>query len=179
MVSLAILSVGSLTRMQSAEAEPAPMFRPILRDIQNQIPKGMVMRLPASIPNNGMKLYPIVPREKSDFLGDDAFVIGLASTPNCDATACNIGNLAVSRRNHSYSSELLQESRQNGEPITLKKGIRGFYFYKRAGSAGYRWEVVWEQNGMVFEVDFRRMSRKQVIDVAISMANESPIRSAR
>ncbi len=65
MTSLAILSVGTLTRNQSAMAEPASIFRPLLRDIQAQLPRDMVMRLPASIPyrslppaNSNNTLYP-------------------------------------------------------------------------------------------------------------------------
>ncbi|HAT14490.1 MAG TPA: hypothetical protein DCS91_13805 [Microcoleaceae bacterium UBA11344] len=49
-ISLGICTVFGaycLTKPQTANAEPAPMFKPILRDIQNklQLPKGWVIRL--------------------------------------------------------------------------------------------------------------------------------------
>ncbi|WP_143855531.1 hypothetical protein [Nostoc sp. 'Peltigera membranacea cyanobiont' 232] len=64
----------------------------------------------------------------------------------------------------------------NAKPINLKSGIQGFYFYARAG---YRHHVFWKQNGLFFEVQSRALSKQQVINMAISMVQESPIRSAK
>jgi hypothetical protein len=38
-------------------------------------------------------------------------------------------------------------------------------------------EIIWEQDGMIFGVMSRSMSQEQVINVAISMANELPIKA--
>lgn len=70
MVSLAVLGVG--TRLQPVTAAPAPTFRPILRDIQNQLPRGMVMRLPASLElinfqGKKITIYPVLePYRRAD-----------------------------------------------------------------------------------------------------------------
>jgi hypothetical protein len=53
-----------------------------------------------------------------------------------------------------------------------------YYFYARSGSAGYRHHVFWKQNGLFFEVQSRALSKQQVINMAISMSKETPIKSA-
>ncbi|GET36410.1 hypothetical protein MiSe_11610 [Microseira wollei NIES-4236] len=52
MVSLSALVTGLSTRPQSATAAPAPIFRPIIRDIQNQLPRNLVFRLPSNLPTS-------------------------------------------------------------------------------------------------------------------------------
>jgi hypothetical protein len=96
-VSLAILGVGLLTRNQPANAEPAPIFRPLLRDIQSQLARGMVMRLPASIPyrslppaNSNNTLYPYLSSRGGELS------IQLYYRPGCRANACFTGIFSVS-----------------------------------------------------------------------------------
>lgn len=90
-----------------------------------------------------------------------------------------MGNIFVSRGNPLNDNDSLLENRRQAKPINLTAGIRGFYFYARSGSAGYRHHVFWKQNGLFFEVESRALSKQQVINMAISMAKEPPIKSAR
>jgi hypothetical protein len=174
----AILTVSCqifLSSAQSAIAVPASIFQPILQDIRTQLPKGMVMRLPANVPDVGATTYAGV----SGYFPEQGFFrIDLTSEPDCDATACNMGNIFVFRRGNSLGeNDGLPDSRT--KLITLKPGVRGFYSYYRSGSAGYRHHVFWKQDGLFFEVESRAMSKQQVINMAISMATEPPIRSAK
>lgn len=173
----AILTVSCqvfLNIAQSAIALPASIFQPTLQDIRTQLPKGMVMRLPAFVPDVGTATYAKV---AGYFPEQGFFRVDLASEPDCDATACNMGNIFVFRRGNSLGeNDGLPDS--HTQPITLKPGVRGFYSYYRSGSAGYRHHVSWKQDGLFFEVESRAMSKQQVINTAISMAKEPPIRSA-
>jgi hypothetical protein len=177
-VSLAILGVGLLTRNQPAIAEPASIFRPFIRDIQTQLPKGMVMRLPAVIPNppSGIPGYrpTIIPSNDRE---GGYFAIVLV-TSNCPETrlvaVCDTGRIFVERRN-SNTSQRLRENQQQGSTINLKTGVRGFYRSYIQPTRGQMNGISWEQDGMIFRVMSRSMSQEQVINVAISMANELPI----
>lgn len=174
----AILTVSCqvfLNVAQSAIASPASIFQPTLQDIRAQLPKGMVMRLPAFVPQSGTTTYAKV---AGYFPEQGLFRVDLASEPDCDATACNMGNIFVSRRGNSLGgNDGLPGS--HAKPIALKPGVRGFYSYYRSGSAGYRHHVSWKQDGLFFEIESRNLSKQQVVNMAISMAKEPPIRSAR
>ena len=89
MASLTILGIGGFIKPQSAMAEPAPIFRPLLRDIQAQLPRGMVMRLPASIPyrslppaNSNNTLYPYLSSRGGELS------IQLYYFPECRGNSC-------------------------------------------------------------------------------------------
>ncbi len=178
--SLAILGVGALTINPLAMAEPASIFRPLIRDIQAQLPRGMVMRLPAVIPNppSGIPGYrpTIIPSNDRE---GGYFAIVLV-TSNCPETrlvaVCDTGRIFVERRN-SNTNQRLRENQQQGSSISLKTGVRGFYRSYIQPSRGKMHEIIWEQDGMIFGVMSRSMSQEQVINVAISMANELPIKT--
>ncbi|MCW5312957.1 hypothetical protein GTQ43_03555 [Nostoc sp. KVJ3] len=180
-ISLAIFGGSSFSNPQLVTAVPAPLFKPILKDIPNQLPRDMVIRLPSSVPEagiEGVNTYAIVRGYQNEYQGG-MFGVDFASRNDCSVTACNMGNIFVSRGNPLNENDSLLENRRQAKPINLKAGIRGFYFYARSGSAGYRHHVFWEQNGLFFEVESRALSKQQVINMAISMANEPPIKSAR
>lgn len=167
-VGLVILSAGELSRIQSATAAPAPAFRPIVRDIQNRLPRGMVMRLPAFINfRNITTVYPILEPYESG-----RFRISLTSEPGCRGRYCELGYIAGIRRDSYYGSsdwEWARTEQKTGTSITLRRGVRGVYINVIRGGA-----VIWEQDGLVFIVSLGG-DKQKIIDTAISMANESPI----
>ncbi len=171
-ISFAILGFGSFTKLQFANAAPAPIFQPIIRDIQNQLPRGMIMRLPALLPPSNISLYPSIDS------GDGYFTVVLGSQPGCDFHACFTGSISAVRPNSDVGKGWLQGARQNGVPVTLGSRIRGFYTTSSTMSGGETRSVTWEQNGMIFDVSSRLMSRQQLIDIATSMTNQPPINSA-
>jgi hypothetical protein len=179
-LSCTVLIAYCLTKAQTATAEPASIFRPLIRDIQTQLPRGMVMRLPAVIPNppSGIPGYrpAIIPSNDRE---GGYFAIVLV-TSNCPETrlvaVCDTGRIVVERRD-SNTNQRLRENQQQGSSISLKTGVRGFYRSYIQPTRGQMHEIVWEQDGMIFMVMSRSMSREQVINVAISMANEPPIKA--
>jgi hypothetical protein len=172
-LSLTTLVIGSLGKLHFAIATPAPIFRPIVRDIENQLPRGMVIRLPAFTPSSTARLYPSI-----ETAGNGKFSISLTDNPNCSAYACYAGWISVARSDLHDDKTMLQEARQQGTLVTLKSRIRGFYTYGISGYGIHR--VIWEQDNFIFSVEFRgAIPRKQVIDTAVSMANEPLIRSSK
>lgn len=159
-----MLGVCCLTKAQTANAEPASMFRPILREIQTQLLRGWVMRLPSSVNISDNPLYlqlvTTIP---------GALAVFLNSQPNCKARVCQFGIIAVAQnstydnnlrsrpiftlkeleklnaiRRRSYETwtqaeriELIRSDMAVLErtPITLKQGIEGLFVVQNSGGA--------------------------------------------
>lgn len=117
-----VLGVCSLTKPQIANAEPAPMFRPIIRDIQTQLPRGWVMRLPSRVNISDNQLYPQVVTTLPG-----ALAVFLNSQPNCKAKVCKFGILAVAE-NNTYDNYV------RSQPIFTQKELERVRAIRRRGS---------------------------------------------
>ncbi len=184
-VSLGILGVGVLAKPQSTIAEPASIFKPIIRNMENQLPRGMVMRLPASLElinfqGKKITIYPILePYRRGEIR------ISMNTTPNCQAHFCQFGYIAAFQQNsNNYHLGL----RSRGVPITLGKKVSGVYVYVdiRGASTTPYGLVAWEQNNLSYLVSLPfspglslAQNKQLIINIATSMANESPIKSTR
>ncbi|WP_155967626.1 hypothetical protein [Kamptonema formosum] len=181
MVSLAVLGVGTLTKQTPAQAEPASIFRPIIRDIQNRLTQGMVMRLPAYLEVINEREKPITLYAILEPYKDRELRISLVSTPDCRARFCQLGYIAAVREG-SDNRHLDQKS--SGVPINLGQGVSGVYVAvnPRGASSGPYGLAIWEQNGLTFVVSqpyfpglTSEQNKQRIIDIASSMANEPPI----
>ncbi|MGB5962594.1 MAG: hypothetical protein WBG73_18150 [Coleofasciculaceae cyanobacterium] len=185
MMSLGIFGAGVLAKPQSTIAEPAPIFKPILRDIQNQLPRGMAMRLPASLEliNFQGKRITIYPTLEPSRRGE--LRISLNTTPNCQAHSCQFGYIAAFQQNsNNYHLGL----RSRGVPITLRKNVSGVYVYvdiRGASTTPYAL-VIWNQNNLSYLVSLPfspglsvAQNKQLIINIATSMANEPLIKSTR
>jgi len=216
-----VLGVYCLTKPQSVSAEPASIFRPFIRDIQTQLPRGWVMRLPSAVNLSDNLLYSQV---VTTIPGE--FAVFLNSQPNCTIRACQFGVIAVAQ-DSAYANTLrskpilslkelerLNVIRQRGyenwtksdkqelirsemavlerTPITLKQGIQGLFIVQNSGGASTppSLSVIWKQDGLDYRVSLRggfdrirnvvsQRDKSAMINLAISMANESPIASAK
>lgn len=219
MLSCAVLGACYLTKPQTVNAAPASMFTPILRDIKNQIPRGLVMRLPSNVNISNIKLYPEViadsPRE---------FAVRLNSQPNCMTRSCYFGVIAVAkdskyadnlRSKHIFSKTYMQKIRAIRQrdpqtrtesdikllissemavlertPITLKPGIKGVFIVQNGGGASTppSLHVLWKQDGLNYQASVGCIldrndnvtpnQKSALVNLAISMTKESPIKSA-
>lgn len=94
--SLVLFSTVLLTKNVSVNSEPAPIFTPILRDIQNQLPKGMVLRLPSRV---NIRNIPIYPQVVTTIPG--RFAVSLNTQPNCMDRVCQLGIISVAENPES------------------------------------------------------------------------------
>lgn len=219
-LTCAVLGAYCTTKPQTASAEPAPMFRPIIREIQNQLPRGWVMRLPSSVNISDNPLYAKVVTTSSAH-----FAIFLNSQPNCKARVCQFGIITVAQ-NSTYANNLRSQPifsqqdivrvraikqrdsqtwtesdkellRRSGmavlerTPIALKQGIEGLFIVQSGAgvSTPPGASVLWKQDGLNYRASrgvrldrngrVTQRDRSNLIDLAISMANEPPIKSVR
>lgn len=216
-----VLVAYCLTKPQTANAELAPMFRPILGEIQTQLKRGWVMRLPSSVNISDIQLYPQV---ITTIPGE--FAVWLNSQPNCTSRSCQFGIITVAQ-NSTYDNNLRSKSiftlkelervnaiRRRGyetwtesdkrdlirsemavlerTPITLKPGIEGLFIVQNYGGASTppSLSVIWKQDALNYRLSLRggfdrqrniaiQRDKSALIDLATSMAYESPIKSVR
>ena len=187
-LSLTVLSVGLLTKMQSTPAQPASVFQPILSDIRKQLPQKTEMRLPSTLPTFNRSL---VSKALSDFPVDgniypyvdsnnEAISVNFGVIPNCGSYVrpdqCAIGGIAVFK---SPEPKFWPPKGDNITPVDLGNGMSGYYLTRGSGHNTLRY-VFWRQNGLQFALGTAAfaMSKQQIIDTAVSAVNEPPITSA-
>jgi hypothetical protein len=162
---LAILGTGLQIEMQSAIAVPAALFTPILNDIRASLPKGLQMRLPASIPASSIRLYPFIAKPK-----DGSFQVRIGTTPNCGTSSnsarCTVGAFVVVPIKNSQKWPPRGSTRLN-----LSRGIPGYY------TGGASQFLAWQQDGLRFAIAAppQIVSRQQLREIANSMINEPAI----
>jgi hypothetical protein len=164
MTASTVISLASLP----AFAQAASIFSPILDQMQRQMPRGWVMRLPAfneHLVDLAAYFYDL----------DDMLLVQL-SPANCDSpssSVCDAGRIYTSK-NDRDQIELYQTRRRDSfSPITLQEGMRGFYDVGHAASGSYH-SVIWQQDNQIYYVS-SRMGKSAVIDLALSMANQPPV----
>lgn len=186
-ITSVFLGLLALSYTQVAVAAPSSIFSPILRSIQRQLPKEMVMRLPASIKLVGQgKKIPIYadlePYENGEFR------ISIASQPNCQARYCQLGYIATFKPNYNSKNNYHLSKRSEGTSVNLGSRVRGVFvdIDTEGASSGRYGIVVWEQNNQTFLVSlpfFSSLSasqnKKTIVSVAQSMATQPPIRSSK
>lgn len=156
-------------------SNPAPVFRSILRDVQNQLPPGMIMRLPASIPILGDTVEGKFAYQPYIYSDNDYFAL-IFEPSGCrphGTGVCDVGRLFVT--NNLSEGSIFKEALKKGSPITLRTGVRGFYWTFSTATRNLLRVVIWRQDGMIFGALFPGMSKEEIINTAISMANENPV----
>lgn len=185
MASLAILGIGAFIKPPPANAEPAPIFRPLLRDIQAQLPRDMVMRLPTSIPYRSLPpadsnntLYPYLSSKSGNL------TVELYYFPGCRANSCFAGRFSVSKLD-ADRADLEKQAKwpcANAASVNIKPGLKGVYTNIKCGGSGDGSQTIfWKQNGLTFSAQLRAATniKQELLDIATSMANEPPIQSAK
>jgi hypothetical protein len=189
-VLLAIAITQSLTNTSPVSATPDPIFNPVMHDLQRMLPTGWVMRLPSKIKISDYKggfvrVFPTV-----GMLKNRKFFIGFKYKPNCEALACGAGMYIEAYR---VGASDLTENKPLGNIITLKPGIQATYhgncfdpYNSRVGSRGRIHSVRWKQDNMIFslfkgcpssDIKVSKFEKRVLIEMAISMTNEPPIKS--
>lgn len=183
-VRIALILGIEFTSMD-AIAAPDPLFKAIIPSVRRELPQDMVVRLPKLVRNvykedssyqgKGTKVYATSSQYRPD-IDRGSYIIMLSRTPDCNTTSCGVGYIAVQRDKPSiHDSSSGAESKDKENVISIRSGLNGYYFYARAGSAGERHNVYWQQNGLYFHLNFRGYTKDEVIKMANSMSTEKAI----
>ena len=166
-MGLSVLAIASLGYTFIALAAPASVFSSVLEEIRHQLPRGASIRLPSYLPPSPTGLYPYI---ESDHNG---FRVNLAFKPNC-RKACTVGGLGLLPNN------VWPPTDSNRTRLTLKHGLQG-YALTRGQGPGKTYYVFWQQDGQTYGIGANALavSQQQLAEIARSMANEPPIRSAK
>jgi len=157
----------------SISANPAPFFRPVLQQIENELPPGLIMRLPSSI-SYGSEVRPTV----ISFDNYLAVVFTIAGCFPPDSGSCSIGRIYVTEPTND-ERRWLQENQAYGDAVSLGNGIQGFYSPGELAPRGYTPSILWQQDGLIYGVrlyageSVDSTIRQRLIDIATSMANQS------
>ncbi|MBD1847699.1 hypothetical protein H6F89_30760 [Cyanobacteria bacterium FACHB-63] len=154
----------------SAQAEPAPLFRSVLENIQRQLPNGLQMRLPSYLPEAALTLHPFV---QSNSKGLQLY---LSSEANCNQPKCSVGGLAAFTQ-EGFSPWARQLKK--GTPVSLPDGIQGYYLIVGKGKTADHY-VLWQQDGVGFVLGTDRgsLSQQELIQIAASTVVEPPLRKS-
>ncbi len=175
-LSLAILGTALLTKPQSINAAPAPIFRPLLRDIQNKLPRSLVFRLPNNLPPSTTRGG----NTKLEFeVGSDRAYLAVKDVSNdCQGLPEGSRGYAMSCLRFSIASSTLSSAyyqrgnqyREGGTTFELRRNVRANHF------KGDGWSIVsWIQDGVYFQIYSGSMSASELIQLARLMANDPPI----
>jgi len=162
-----------------ASAVPAEIFRPHLNAIGNSVPPGWKMRLPSRILLGG-------PADE-DFISELTVRVFPSTTPagltvglfSCDSGGfpCLVGSFSVASQSSANAQREFIQHQAAAQVITLARGIKGYLLEGQKQSPPNTFSsVMWQQDGMIYTVSFLAEERQNILFMASSMANESPIR---
>jgi hypothetical protein len=157
-------ATGILAIVPPTFAQPSPVFRNIIASARQQLPKGLQLRLPASIPTEDTVLHAFI-KSKPDNLQ-----VFLSTSPDCREPNCSVGGIAMF---DSESFAKWEQKSKDATPVSLPKGITGYYL--NMNNARY---IFWRQDstGYLIGISDRVISQSQLEAIAVSTVNEPPIR---
>jgi hypothetical protein len=165
---ISTIGVSLLANLSTATAAPAPIFRPIIPELQNKLPTGWKLRLPAYLPPAPVQLYAYV--RSSPVITQ----VNIAISPDCATSSqpasCTVGGIGVI----SPQKKNWLPSKQKFTRVSLAKGIKGYYLTLNGGRF-----IFWEQDRQRYTVGAiaQGLSTQDLIEIANSAINESPISS--
>jgi hemolysin activation/secretion protein len=136
-----------------------------LEEIRANIPSGLLMRLPSTIPD-------ISSDYQVQILGDQnsiGFTINLFSCQSL-RDECLVGSFGVEFSSNSRGQEALQQHIDAATPITLAENIEAYLLMGIDYSS-----VMWEQDNMIYKAKFLTAERQKLLYMALSMVNSEPI----
>lgn len=161
-----------------ASCRPANIFNPYLTQIQNNLPLGLIMRLPSEIRFSGTsdieesKLF--VRIFSSDI--PSAYTVSLFT---CDRgpLPCLVGSFSAARKTSVSAIREFQRHKTGGKIVTLNKGVFGYLLEGRQQRPSYQFSsIMWEQDGMLYAVTSPIVERQNMLFMAYSMAHDTPLR---
>ncbi|GJD16387.1 hypothetical protein RIVM261_013430 [Rivularia sp. IAM M-261] len=114
--------------------------------------------LPAKLPSDSEQLY------VQQFADKSSYSVEIGYTPECSGSACFVGSFSASRESYG----------QEGDTITLAKGIKGYFLEVTCSHCGDS-SLTWKQNGVSYQIRYKVQveTRKQVLNEMLRMANSA------
>jgi hypothetical protein len=166
-VGLGLLG-ANMNSLLPVQAEPAPLFAPILPEVRQKLPQGLQMRLPATLPNRPEPLYPFVQSNQQGVM------IYLAIDAKCKKVKCSVGGAGVFT---DAGVAVWQPYLGGATPVPLPNGVQGYYVQLGKGQETGHY-VIWKQEGSNYVVgtNSQSASKQELVQVASSMVSEPAIR---
>jgi hypothetical protein len=179
-VVMGAIALASFLPVAPAAARPAEIFEPYLPQIQQSLPPGHVMRLPSQVRlGSSVVVDPqelivrVFPARQPATMTVSLFACETGAYP------CLVGSFSSMRANDPTAQQELSRHQAMATSITLKPGIQGFLREgARQAPASNFSSVMWQQDGMIYTVSFLAHERQNILNMALSMANDIPIRRA-
>jgi hypothetical protein len=171
LLSFLVLSTSFFINTPSVHGEPADIFKPLLDDIEKQLPSGLSMRLPSYIPASDTPMYPFVTTDET------GLKVNMGISPDCASSknpnSCIIGAIAAIPPQAVKDWPPKGDSRQQ---VNLDNGIGGFFYTRGKGEAKVSF-VAWEQDNQKFGIVALSevASRTELLNIAKSMTGEEAI----
>ncbi|AFZ61387.1 MULTISPECIES: ShlB/FhaC/HecB family hemolysin secretion/activation protein [Anabaena] len=173
-----IFTISSLIlcSAEKATASSESIFTPYQEQIQTSLPSGLLMRLPSQVPS--LEVLPgNLPQYQIQLNADpvtSSLIINLFSCEN-KIPNCQVGSLSVESPVSIKAQEALRQH-QMGDPITLANNIQGYLIDgSRQNPPNQFSSVMWKQDELIYTVRFIAKNRQDILYMAYSMANATPI----
>lgn len=140
---------------QSGTVFPVRRILPQLKR-RTQIP----IFLPNRLPFSGRFYF-------DSYAEPNAYSVGIGATPNCEATACSIGELSAQRGGQPATPDLVEGSTNAVfKNVRLARGTRGVF---TNGCGAYcTASVEWQYGGVLYRVSMKNGEERTVIQIANS-----------
>lgn len=180
LTALAVISAIELAARVAAS--PADIFAPYVDRIQRELPASLVMRLPTQIRLGGPADDEFIQRLTVHVFSSTSppeMTVGLFSCGD-GSQFCLIGTFSAASDRSVMAQAEFQRHVAAANPIQLTRDVRG---YLQDGSTkqppSLFSSVMWQQDGAFHSLSFAEPERQNMLYMAVSMANNEPIRSQR
>ncbi|HIK06105.1 MAG TPA: hypothetical protein IGS40_15540 [Trichormus sp. M33_DOE_039] len=143
--------------LKTANSQPHPVFKSILPKLKQK--SQIKILLPKYIPEEDgtNPIYAIIETATTK-----KYEILLGFTPNCTGgTACRLGVVTAEAVTH-------KTPRLTGKPVTLAKGITGYFRDFRCGANCSDATLTWRQKGVQYTLGLKAGKRESLIKMANS-----------
>lgn len=166
-----------LSSAVTVSARPADVFIPHLETIQQNLPPGLGMRLPADILLSGPSdieesklIVRVFPSESPQSFTVSLFTCDRSSHP------CLLGSFAVESNQMVNAKLELERHRSIGDRVSLGNNLQGYLIEGPLQKLPYAFStVMWQQNDMIYTISFPASERENLVLMATSMSREKPL----
>jgi hypothetical protein len=156
-VPVAIPLVMVTPRAIAQEQKPVA---PLLQEVVPQLRQTTTLPilLPSELPPDSQTLYVQAGGE------GPSYYVEIGYTPNCSGNACFLGTFMASMEDYG----------QDGNPITLANGIKGYYLARTCQNCGDT-SLSWKQNGVSYLIRYKLSGNtsKEMLVQMMRMANSA------